>query len=100
MLIKDFFDNSPFIKSGFSDGDFAQIAKVINLSCVRTACLTKIFKVDVHNEIGWNDLSFIFTDVFWAKLHLTSLDVVATLDESCVEHDAEHGLIRETSVTE
>ena len=56
--------------------------------------------MDVDNEIGWNDLSFIFTDVFWAKLHLTSLDVVATLDESCVEHDAEHGLIRETSVTE
>ena len=45
--------------------------------------------MDVDYEILWNDLVFVFADIFWAKLHLSSLNVIASLDESSIEHDSE-----------
>ena len=54
--------------------------------------------MDVHYEVLWNDLVFILANIFWAKLHFSSLNVIASLDESSVKHDSEEDLIGETSM--
>ena len=52
----------------------------------------------VHYEVLWNDFVFILANIFWTKLHLTSLNVITSLDESSVKHDSEEDLIGETSM--
>ena len=49
--------------------------------------------MDVHYEVLWNDFVFILANIFWAKLHLSSLNIIASLDESSVKHDSEEFLI-------
>ena len=56
--------------------------------------------MDVDNEVRWNNFSFVLADVLRAELHLARLDIIAPLNKSCVEHDAEHRLVREASMAE
>jgi hypothetical protein len=62
--------------------------------------LTGIVKVDVDYEVRWNDFTLILSNVLRTQLHFTSFDVVSSLNESCVEHDAEHCLVGEACVAE
>ena len=56
--------------------------------------------MNIDNEIRRNDFAFVLSDVFWTELHFSCLDIVASLDESSVKHDAEHCLVCEASVSE
>ena len=56
--------------------------------------------MDVDDEVFRDDSVLVFSDVFGAELHLASLDVIATLDEGRVEHDAAHRLTGEAHVLE
>ena len=56
--------------------------------------------MDVDDHVFRDDFVFVFADVFGAQLHLACLDVVASLDERCVEHDSEHHFVRKASVLE
>ena len=99
MLIKDAFDFSPFVECVFSDHRLAVDAQVFDFCLVGIALVAEVVEVDVHDKVRRNDFAFVFANVFWTQLHLSSLDVVASLDESCVEHDAEHGFVGEASVS-
>ena len=54
--------------------------------------------MDVHYEILWNDLVFVLANIFGAKLHLSSLNVITSLNKSSVEHDTEKDLVGEASM--
>ena len=54
--------------------------------------------MDVHYEVLWNDFVFILANIFWTKLHFSSLNVITSLDESSVKHDSEEDLIGEASM--
>ena len=56
--------------------------------------------MDVDNEIGRNIFAFVLTDIFRTQFHFTCFDVVTSLNECSIEHDAEHGLVGEASVFE
>ena len=49
--------------------------------------------MDVNDEVFRNNSILVFSYVFRAQLHFACLDVVASLNESCVEHDAEHHFV-------
>ena len=54
--------------------------------------------MDVHYEILWNDLVFVLANIFGAKLHLSSLNVITSLNKSSVEHDTEKDFVGEASM--
>ena len=56
--------------------------------------------MNVYDEVRWNDFSFVLADILRAKLHLARLDIVTSLNKCRIEHDAEHGLVREACVLE
>ena len=79
----------PLIKRCFSNCLFAALTKILNFCLIGITIVANIFEMDVDYEILWNDLVFVFADIFWAKLHLSSLNVITSLDESSIEHDSE-----------
>ena len=89
---------SPLIKSCLPDQLLAALAKILDLSLIRVTDVANIFKMDVDDEVLWNDLVFVFANIFWAKLHLSSLDIIASLDKGSIEHYSEQDLIGETSM--
>ena len=100
MYSHNLLDHTPFVKRLLTDDCLTVGAQVLYLCLIRVAYIAHILKEDVDDEIFWDDLVLVLTDVFWTKLHLTSLDVVAPLNKSSVEHDSEHDLVRESSVFE
>ena len=89
---------SPLIKCCLSNQGLAVKAKILDLGLVGVTDVANIFKMDVHYEVLRNYPVFVFADIFGTQLHLSSLNVVASLDESGVEHDSEEDLIGEASV--
>ena len=98
MILQNLLHSSPFIESCLSDHSLALRAKIVNLGLIRTTNITKVFKVNVHDEFFRYDLILVFSDIFWAELHLARLDVVTSLDESGVEHNSEHDLVGPTAL--
>jgi len=62
--------------------------------------MAEIFKVDVDDKVFWDNLIFVLSDILRTQLHLSCLNIVATLDESSVKHYPEHNLIREACMLE
>ena len=56
--------------------------------------------MDVNDKVFRNDSILVFSYVFRAKFHFSCLDIVASLNESCVEHDAEHHFVWKSSMLE
>jgi len=56
--------------------------------------------MDVYHEVARNYSVFVLANIFGAQLHLAGLDVVAALNESCVEHDATHRFVGEARMLE
>ena len=56
--------------------------------------------MDIDDEVFRDNLVFVLTNIFGTQLHLASLDIVSTLDESSIKHDPEHDFIGEASVLE
>ena len=50
--------------------------------------------MNVDYEFFRNDLILVLANVFRAKLHLSSLDVISSLNEGCIEHYTEHDFVR------
>mmetsp|Transcript_13354 Transcript_13354/g.16905 ORF Transcript_13354/g.16905 Transcript_13354/m.16905 type:complete len:312 (-) Transcript_13354:178-1113(-) len=100
MLFEDAFDFTPLIQGRIADHQLAVVAQVLNLGLVWAAKGAEVVEVDIDDKIGWNDLSLVFANVFWAQLHLACLYVITSLNEGGVEHDAEHGFVRKACVPE
>lgn len=100
MLGHDLLYGAPFLQSLRADHIDTPLAEVVDLSFIRTASCAVVFEVNVNDEVFWNNSVFVFSDVLGAELHLTSFDVVSSLDEGRVEHDAAHRLTREAHVLE
>ena len=49
--------------------------------------------MDVNDKVFRNHSILVFSNVFRAQLHFACLDIVASLNEGCVEHDAEHHFV-------
>jgi len=91
---------APLIERLFADLELAVIAQVFDLSFVRTAPRANIVEVDIDDEVWRDNFALVFPDVLGTQFHLAGLDVVASLDEGRVEHDAEHDFVGETRVFE
>ena len=52
--------------------------------------------MDVNDKVFRNNSILVFSNVFRAQLHFSCLDVVASLNKSCVEHYAEHHFVRKS----
>ena len=76
----------------------AHLAKIIDLRCVGIAFITKVFKLNVNLEIWGQNFTLVFSNIFRRKLHLARFDVVAVLNESCIEHNSEKNLVAEALV--
>ena len=76
----------PLIKRCLPDQLLAALAKILDFGLIRVTDVANVFKMDVDNEVLWNDLVFVFANIFRAKLHLSSLDIIASLDKSSVKH--------------
>ena len=90
----------PLIKRCLTDQLLAALAKILDLSLIRVTNVAYIFKMDVDDEILRNDLVFVFANIFRAKFHLSSLNVIASLDKSSIEHYTEKDLIGEAGMFE
>ena len=91
---------SPLIERIFTDKFFVFRAKILNLCIIRVTIVASIFEMDVDYEILWNDFVFVLANIFRAKLHLSSLNVIASLDESSIKHDSEKDFVGEASMFE
>ena len=100
MLVEDLFDLSPLVEALLSDHVLALEAQIVDLRVVGAARLAEVLKVNVHNEVRRDMLAFVFTDILGTEFHLPRLDVVASLDERRIEHDAEHHLVGEACMLE
>lgn len=90
MRVGDLFAGNPVCKN-FRPKLFDAIrTQVSQFSSVRAADLAEVFEKDVYFEVIGQDFAVVFADVFWGQFHLTSMYVVAVLNEGSVEHDAEH----------
>lgn len=98
MSIDYVFDLVPFFQSLFPQQSLAVLTQIFQLCLIRTADIAVVLKVDVQDKIFRDDFVFVFTDVFRTELHFTCLDIIASLNEGSVKHDAEHGLVREASM--
>lgn len=98
MLCDHLFNGTPFVEGVLTDLVYAGWAQIFDLSLVWVAHCTKVLKVNVDYQVFGNNFVFVFADVFGAQLHLACLNVVTTLNESCVEHDPEHHFVRKSSV--
>lgn len=70
----------------------ALLAQLLDLSAVRVAVNAEVVKEHVHLEVLRYHLALVLADVFGRQLHLARTDVVAVLDERCVEHHAAEGI--------
>ena len=77
---------------------FTGEAQVFNFSWFRIAGVAKVFKIDKDFEIIWNYAAFVLPDIFWTQFEFTSLNVIARLNECCVEHDPAESAVTEASV--
>ena len=91
-------DSAPLVQRSLTDNGFTLYTKVIDFSLIRITNRAKVFKVDIDDELFGNDLVLVFSDIFRAELHLSSLDIVSSLDECCVKHDAEHDFVGPASL--
>ena len=89
---------SPLIKRCLTDQLLAALAKILDLCLIRVTNVAYIFKMDVDDKVLRNDLVFVFANIFRAKFHLSSLNVIASLDEGSIKHYSEEDLIGETSM--
>ena len=100
MGLHDLLYMAPLIERLFADLELAVIAQVFDLSFVGTAPRANIVEVDIDDEVWRDNFALVFPDVLGTQLHLAGLDVVASLDEGRIEHDAEHDFVGETRVFE
>lgn len=100
-MLRDYLSHlAPFVQGVLPDLVDAGRAKVFNLCLIGVANGAEVFEVDVDDEVFGDDFVFIFANVFGTQLHLAGLDVVASLDEGRVEHDAEDDFVGKASVFE
>ena len=57
---------SPLIKRCLPDQLLAALAKILDFGLIRVTDVANVFKMDVDNEVLWNDLIFVFANIFWA----------------------------------
>lgn len=100
VLCYHLLDSLPLIECVLSDFSHTCRTKVFDFRFVRVASFAEVLKVDVDNEVCWDDFVFVFADVFWTQLHLACFDVVSPLDEGRVKHDSENDLVGEPCVLE
>ena len=91
---------SPLIKRCLPDQFLAALAKILDLGLIRVTDIANIFKMDVDDKVLWNDLVFVLANIFRAKLHLSSLYIIASLDKGSVKHYSEEDLVGEASMFE
>jgi hypothetical protein len=95
MLIDNVSNRNPLLDHARSKFLLASRTKVFDFCFFRAASQAEIVKEYVNFEVLWQDLPFIFSDVFRAQLHLPRMDVVTSLDETSVEHDTAERSARE-----
>ena len=100
MLTHHLLYQTPLIQRCLTDLSLAILAQIFKLGLIRIAHVAEILEVDIDDEVLWDDLIFILSNVLGTQLHLTSLDVIASLDERRVKHDPEHHLVREPCMLE
>lgn len=76
------------------------MAQIFDLSLVRAAFIAEIVEEDENLEVLGQYLAFVLADVFGTQLHLASVDVVAVLDKTSVEHDPTESIRRKALVSE
>jgi len=79
---------APLLQSFGAQLVLAHLAKVFNLSFVRTTLGAEVVKENVNLEVVADNLTFVFSYVFGTQLHLAALDVVSILNEGSVKHQA------------
>ena len=89
MVVKNFFDIEPLLDGLLANFILTVVAEVDDLSQVRVARVAEVLEEDVDDEVVWNPL--VFSDVFRTQLHLACFDVIASLDEGCIEHESADG---------
>ena len=90
----------PLLYSLIPNLDSTLIAEILNLCLLRITHIAEVVKENVNQKVMGQVFASIFADVLWRQLHLASLDVVAVLNERCVEHYPKHCLGREPCVPE
>ena len=89
---------APLVEGVLADLSYTSRTQIFDFSLVRVTHCTEVLKVNVDYHVFGNNFVLIFANVFRAQLHLSSLDVITTLNESSVEHDPEHHFVRKSSV--
>ena len=98
MVVKYLLNFTPFIQGELSNDLLALVTEIFDFSFIRVANIAKVFQVNVNDEIFGDYLVVVLADVFRTEFHLTSFDIVSTLDERRVKHDSEHCLNTEATV--
>lgn len=100
VLIDDVTHSNPLIDDTWSKLPLAFLAKIFESSQLRPACVAEIVKEDVNLKVIRQDPPFVLADVLRAQLHLSCVDVVATLNKPSVEHDTAECVARESLMSE
>ena len=85
MIINDFFHLEPLVNLFLTYFFLADITQLVDFSRLWIACLADVFEINQHFEFARNLFPFVLSYIFWAQLHLASLDVVAKLNEGGVK---------------
>ena len=91
MLVQDFFDSAPLFDRLRSKGLLALRTQVFHFGVLAVAALAVVVEKDKYFEVRGKLFAFVLANVLRTQLHLACFDVVALLDEACVEHDAAEG---------
>ena len=92
------FTHNLFYQFPFLDGLLANLfdttlAQILNFRFVGVAYIAEVFEMDVDDKVFRDDFVFVLSDVFWAQLHFPRFNIVASLDEGCIEHYAKDELV-------
>ena len=83
----------PLIEGSFSELPLALVAKISYFSFLGITFRAEVIEENIDYEVFRKIFPFVLPNVFGAQLHLSSLNVIASLDKSGVEHDSKHCLV-------